>query len=124
MATVVTNAGRAIASGRMIGSSPSQAEPKYLGWGTGAGTAAAADTTLSTETGSRVAGTGAQATTTVTNDTYRVTGTITASGSVTITNAGTFDASSSGNLMVHGDFTGVALASGESIAFTVDVKFG
>ena len=124
MATVVTNAGRAIASGRMTGSSPSQAEPKYLGWGTGAGTAAAADTTLSTETGSRVAGTGAQATTTVTNDTYRVTGTITASGSVTITNAGTFDASSSGNLMVHGDFTGVALASGESIAFTVDVKFG
>lgn len=123
MATVHTNAGKAIVSGRMIGASPSQAEPKFIGWGTGAGTAAVTDTTLFTETGSRTTGTGAQATTTLTNDTYRVTGTVTAVGSVTITNAGTFDASSTGNLHVKGDFTGVALNTGESIAFTIDTKF-
>lgn len=123
MATIHSNAGKAICSGRMIGASPSQAEAKYIGWGTGAGTAAVADTTLFTETGTRTTGTGAQATTTLTNDTYRVTGTITAVGTITVTNAGTFDASSSGNLAVKGDFTGIALVINESIAFTIDTKF-
>lgn len=62
-------------------------------------------------------------TTTVTNDTHQVVGTNTAGGSLTITNAGVFDASSSGNLYVKGDFTGVVLASGDSIQFTFKVQF-
>ena len=41
----------------------------------------------------------------------------------TITNAGLFDASTSGNLFVKGDFTGIALNSGDSIAFTFKVQF-
>lgn len=133
MATVVTNAGQAIPSGRMIGATPSQAEPKQIGWGTGAGTAVVGDTTLFSEkaadlaatTGTRVAGTSSQVTTTLTNDTYQVAGTYTATGAGTVTNAGLFDnaAIGSGILYVKGDFTGIGLSSGDSIAFTFKVKF-
>lgn len=116
-ANVFTNAGKAIVTNRIIGSGT---EPNHIAWGTGAGTAAATDTTLFTEASeARVAGTSSRVTTTVTNDTYQVVGTMTVSGSgKTITNAGLLDASSSGNLFVKGDFTGIALNVGESIAFT------
>ena len=76
-----------------------------------------------TETGSRTTGTASQVTTTTTNDTLQVTGTNTAGGTLTITNAGIFDASTSGNLFAKGDFTGIGLASGDSIAFTFKVQF-
>lgn len=121
MATVFTNAGKAITTNRLKGAGT---EPVYVAWGTGAGTAAAADTTLFTESAeARVAGASTQQTTTVTNDTYQVVGTITASAGRTITNAGLFDASTSGNLFMKGDFTGVALNSGESIQFTMKVAY-
>lgn len=121
MATVVTDAGRGIITNRIAGSGT---EPKHVAWGTGAGTAAVADTTLFTESAeSRTSGTSSRVTTSVTNDTYQVVGTITATGSRTITNAGLFDAATSGNLFVKGDFTGVVLASGESIQFTFQVQF-
>lgn len=117
----------------MIGASPSQAEPKQVGWGTGAGTAVVADTTLFSEkaldltatTGTRVAGTSSQVTTTLTNDTYQVAATLTATGAGTVTNAGLFDNATitSGTLYVKGDFTGIGLSSGDSIAFTFKVKF-
>jgi len=120
MATVLTNTGKARMIAVLFGDSVTP--PTYIAWGTGAGTAAAADTTLFTEAAeSRTNGTKAKATTNVSNDTYRVTGTITATGSKTITNAGLFDASTSGNLFVKGDFTGIALNSGDSIAFTIDI---
>jgi len=119
MATVLTNAGRDIMTDRIKGGGT---EPNFVAWGTGAGTAVIADTTLFTEASeARVAGTSTQETTDVTNDTYRVVGTIVADGTKTITNAGTFDASTSGNLFVKGDFTGVPLVVSESIQFTVDV---
>jgi hypothetical protein len=121
MATVVTNAGLAIITNRIKGSGT---EPLYVAWGTGAGTAAVGDTTLFTEASeSRVSGTSTRVTTSQTNDTYQVVGTLTADASKTITNAGLFDASTSGNLFVKGDFTGVALALGESIQFTIKVQF-
>ena len=121
MATLLVNTGKAVVTNYLNGGGATQ--PKYLAWGTGAGTTAATDTTLFTETGTRVSGTTSQVTTTTTNDTFQVVGTLTASGSVTITNAGTFDASTSGNLFVKGDFTGIALNSGDSIQFTVKVQF-
>lgn len=121
MATLLVNTGKAIVTNYLNGGAATQ--PKYVAWGTGAGTTAATDTTLFTETGSRVAGTTSQQTTSTTNDTFQVVGTLTAGGSLTITNAGTFDASSSGNLFVKGDFTGVPLNSGDSIQFTVKVQF-
>jgi hypothetical protein len=121
-ATVFANAGKAIVTNRLKGSGT---EPSYVAWGTGAGTAAITDTTLFTEASeARVAGTSTQQTTTVTNDTYQVVGTMTVAGSgKTITNAGLFDASTTGNMLMKGDFTGIALNVGESIQFTMKLAF-
>lgn len=122
MATVLTNAGKAIITDRIKG--VGGAEPKYVAWGTGAGTAAATDTTLFTESAeSRTNGTSTQQTTTTTNDAYQVVGTITATATRAITNAGLFDAASTGNLFVKGDFSTINLASGDSIQFTIKVTF-
>lgn len=98
---------------------------KYLGWGTGAGTSSAADTTLFTETTTandpgyaRAATTNTVVTTTVTNDTLQMVGTLTAGAALTITNCGVFDATANGNLFVKADFTGLALNSGDNIQAT------
>lgn len=139
MATLVVNAGKAIVTNRIRGAGT---EPLYVSWGTGAGTTAAADTTLFTEamstsnngTGNtRVTGTTTQQTTTVTNDTWQCVGTLTADAAKTITNAGCFDtnglaanlttAPSGGNLFPKGDFAGLALNANDSIQFTFKVSF-
>ena len=129
MATVVVNAGRDIVTNRIKGSGT---EPVNIGWGVSAGTAAVTDTTLfgerlvdlSTAAGTdHTAGTSTRQTTTVTNDTYQVVGTRTATGAGTVTNAGLFDAASGGNLFLKGDFTGIGLASGDSIQFTIKAIF-
>jgi hypothetical protein len=126
-ATVITNKGFAIASGRMIGASPSQAEPKFIGMGvgaTGAGrTAAAGDTALSTEVESRTSGASSQVTQTQTNDTYQLTGTVTATATRAVDEAGTFDASTVGNIDISATFAVVNLSNGDSIAFTFKRKF-
>ena len=128
MATLQVNGGRGIVTGRLraVGT-----EPLNIGWGTGAGTTAATDTTLFTEvlvTGAgggtdHTVGTSSQITTTTANDTYQVTGTRTATAAFTVTNAGLFDAASGGTLFMKGDFAGVALANGDSIAFTIKVQY-
>ena len=112
MATLLVNTGKAIVTNYLNGGAATQ--PKYVAWGTGAGTTAATDTTLFTEVLPRVSGTTSQQTTSTTNDTFQVIGTQTAGTSETITNAGLFDATTSGNLFVKGDFTGVALNTGDS----------
>jgi len=121
MATLLVNTGKAIVTNYLNGGAATQ--PKYVAWGTGAGTTAATDTTLFTEVTPRVSGTTSQVTTSTTNDTFQVVGTQTAGTSETITNAGLFDASTSGNLFVKGDFTGIPLNNGDSIAFTFKVQF-
>lgn len=120
MATVFANAGKAIVTSRLKGSGT---EPNFVAIGTGAGTAAATDTTLFTEVESRVAGTSTQQTTTVTNDTYQSVGTITATASRAVTNAGLFDASTAGNLFMKGDFATINLSTGDSIQVTAKVAF-
>lgn len=129
-ATVVVNGGQAIVTNLVSGIGGTV--PKYIGWGTGAGTAAITDSSLfteklvdlSTSAGTdHTTGTPTRTTTTVTNDTLTVTGTRTATGAGTVTNAGLFDAASGGNLYVKGDFTGIGLASADSIAATFAVKF-
>ena len=119
MATVFTNAGKAITANRVKGSGT---EPNNSGIGTGAGTATAADTTLFTETGTRVAGTSTVVTTTVTNDTYQVVATH-SPGAITVTNAGLFDATSGGNLFLKGDFTGIPLGASDSLQLTYQNKY-
>lgn len=120
MATLLTNSGHAIVTNRINGGGTT---PSYVAWGTGAGTTGATDTTLFTEVTPRVSGTATQQTTTITNDTFQVVGTQTAATGETITNAGLFDASTSGNLFIKGDFTGIALATGDSITFTFKCQF-
>jgi hypothetical protein len=133
VATVVTNAGRDIVTNRIKGAGT---EPLNIGWGTGAQTTALVTDTglgpttvektvdLSTSAGTdHTLGTSSRVTTTVTNDTYQVTGTRTATGAGTVTVAGLFDAASGGNLFVKGDFAGIALAIGDSIAFTFKAIF-
>ena len=127
MATFVVDGGLAVITDALGGGSVT--EPKYIGWGTGAGTTTRTDTSLFTEkdvdlttgTGTRTTGSSSQVTTTTTSDTYQVTGTRTATGAGTVTNAGLWDSATitAGNLFLKGDFTGIGLASGDSIAFTI-----
>lgn len=125
-ATVIVNAGQAIITNLVSGLGGTV--PKFVMWGTGAGTAGVTDTTLFTETTdeARTTGTASRVTTTVTNDTLQVVGTITvATSGKTITNVGLFDVvtASSGNLYFKSDFTGLALLVADSITFTIKVKF-
>src|SRR3954470_2511014 len=125
MATFLLDGGLDITTNRLKGSGT---EPLNIGWGTAAGTTARTDTTLfteklvdlSTSAGTdHTAGTSTRVTTNTTNDTYQVVATRTATGAGTVTNAGLFDAASGGNLFLKGDFTGIGLAIGDSIQFTV-----
>lgn len=123
MPTVV-NAGKAIIAGRMIGATPTQAEPKFTAMGTGATAEAATQTALVTDSGvARVSGTATQVTVTVTNDTYQVVATLTAAGALAITESGLFDASTAGNMLMRALFAAINLAAGDSIQFTTQVKF-
>jgi hypothetical protein len=122
MATVVTNNGKGVMTARFLAGAP--ALSLYVGWGTGTGTAAAADTALFSEAAeARAAAAATQATTTTTNDTVQAVGTLTAAANRSITNAGLFDASTSGNLIMKGDFAAVPLNAGDSIAFTMKIQF-
>ena len=47
---------------------------------------------------------------------------LTANAGKTITNGGLFDASTAGNLIVKGDFTGIVLATGDKIEFTMTLE--
>lgn len=118
MASILANTGKSFITNLLASSAA-----KYIGWGTGAGTAAASDTTLFTESSeTRATGTQSQQTTSTTSDTYRVVGTITATAIRAITNAGIFDAVTVGNLIAKGDFATLNLASGDSIQFTFNLQ--
>lgn len=126
-ATVITNAGKGIAAKRLVGATPSQAEPKYIGIGVGATgaarTAVAADTALSSAVESRTTGTPSTVTTTQTDDTYQVVGSVTATAARSVDEAGLFDASSSGNLFMSATFAVISLANGDSLTLTMKCQF-
>jgi hypothetical protein len=121
MATKLTNLALAKLIDGIYGTTITQ--PKYIGWGTGTTGAAVTDTTLETPAAeARTSGSASKTQTTVTGDTLTVTGTVTVTGSgKTISEAGLFDASTSGTLYVHGVFTGIALGVSDSIAFTITI---
>lgn len=117
LATVFTTVGKAWLIDKL--DETLQTTGDYIGWGTGAGTAAVGDTTLFTEASeARVVATRSQPAA----DTIRWVGTLTADGTKTITNAGNFTASSAGTLIVKGDFTGIALAANDQIQFTINLQ--
>jgi len=124
MATVVTNAGEEWAVDKI--NETVQTEPEYVGWGTGAGTAAKADTDLFTPVNSnpgnalRQLGTSSKTGSGATAK-YQVVATLESLSGQTITNAGTWTAVSAGTLVVHGDHTGVALLTGDKIEYTVTI---
>jgi len=130
MASLIPSVGKAIISGRMIGASPTQTEPHYMGWGTGAGAGSSASTDLSgPATEPRVAGSASLFSTTSTNDTHQVVATLTANAPKTITNVGIFDAAGSGapasGGVLYAIFDGLsqALNQGDSIQFTARIQF-
>ncbi len=121
MSALLTKAGEAIVTNRIIGAGT---EPKYLGWGTGTNGAAATDTALQTASSeARTAGTGSQVTVTDTNDTHQVAGTIASTQSQAVTELGVFDASTSGNLYVRAVFAALNLVNGDSVVFTVKTSY-
>lgn len=121
---LVTNRGKGTITNRLQATTPADAIPQYLAWGTGTTAEAATQTALVTAAAeARVAATLSQQTTTSTNDTLRAVGTITSASGQTISELGMFDATTAGNMFLRGVFTGVALLSGDSIAFTVNVTF-
>jgi hypothetical protein len=134
MATVILNQGHAITTNLVTGIGGTV--PKYIGWGTGTQTTALVTDTglgpttveklvdLTTSGGTdHTTSTPTRTTTTNTNDTATFTGTRTATGAGAVTVAGLFDAASGGTCWVKGDFAAINLASGDSIAFTFNVKF-
>lgn len=125
LATIFTNAGAAIITNRVIQAGTAA---KNIGWGIGTTTAAVTQTALVTESapttaGGRTVGTESRTTVTNTNDNYQVVGTVTAAGTLAITEAGLFDAVSTGNMLIRGDFAAINVISGDSIAFTFGLKF-
>lgn len=118
MAAVLTNTGIARYQNAMNGGV--HTPPQYVGWGTGSTPADATDTGLETPAAEdRVSGAKSLDTTTVANDTYKVIATITSASPQTISEVILNDASTSGNTYVRGVFTGIPLATNDSIQFTV-----
>lgn len=118
--TVLPYVANAIFNHRLKGDG---AEPKYIGWGTGAGTFTRASTGLFTEASEdRVEGTTAVTTTTHEDDTFQISGQMTADGSKSITNAGVLDAAEGGNAFLLSDFTAIPVVSGNQISFVWKVQ--
>jgi hypothetical protein len=125
VATISTNSNKRTLADRMQ-TTPTRNPMKFIGIGTGATgaarTAVAADTALTTEVESRATGTESTVTTTNTGDTYQVVGTITATGTRAIDEAGTFDASTVGNIGVSATMNVINLVSGDSLQLTVKTQ--
>lgn len=117
MANVITNGGRAHWVSRQRGLG---AELKYVGMGTGAGTAGVADVDLFTpSTEARVSGSSSSVTTNVANDSHQVQALIIADALKTFTNVGLWDALTGGTLGAKSDFAGIQLNAGDGINWTL-----
>jgi hypothetical protein len=128
VATVVTNKGKAMFADRLRTSPETYTtSPKFLALGVGAHegagrTAAASDTGLTNEKETRTTGTESTVETTNPKDTYQVEGTITATAERAVDEAGTFDASTSGNMFVSATHNTDNLNNGDSITYKWKVK--
>lgn len=122
MATVVNDGGRGYLTSLIKLASRPATEPNYLEIGTTATDDTTSRTTLIAAVESRANGTASQVTGSITNDTYRTVGTITATSARSVVEAGMFTASSAGTMVSRSTFTAVALAIGDSIQLTYDIK--
>ena len=125
VSNLITNAGFAGAASRINGAD-SEAAFTYIAVGTGTTAAAAANTTLETETAasglSRAAGTASRVTTTQTNDTAQLTKTFTVTGSVAVTESGVLNAASVGVLLCRQVFSAINVVNGDSLTITWKIK--
>jgi len=111
---LVVTAGKYYIAQKMVATTNSPVSMGYMAIGTGTTTPAAGDTTLGTE-GGRVA----LSASTVSNNTITYTATFPAgTGTGAVTEAGIFNASSSGTMLCHTTFPAVNKASGDTIAIT------
>ena len=135
MATVLTETGETWLRNSLTGTSiTSTPTADFIGWGTGAGTAAKDDLALFAEASTGETDNGEDrvlAERTISgNDIVQWVGTLTANGTKTVTCAGNFAyalSSISGNIdetgpIIHGDFTGVALEANDQIEFTINLQ--
>ena len=126
MAALTTNAGEEWVVDKML-QTGAPGRPEYLQWGTGAAPTETS-TALTAANGTRVlatlskVGSGDAAV-------LRIVGTITAGGALTITEVGVFDAAGAGGppatggtMIFASDHTSTVLASGEGIAYQIDVN--
>ena len=126
MASVLTSLGREWVVDRLVGVSGQYSTDlgNFAGWGTGAGTANTTDTTLFTESNDPVSSarytTGGAITKQGSGSTskWQYIITMPSTSTQTITNAGLFKAGGAASMFVKGDFTGIALVTGDSIQFT------
>lgn len=125
MANVLTNLGRELVARAInqAGTGIGSAAPIHSQLGTGAGTAGVADTDVFTAAGTRIAGTPSIQTGASANNVFRVVAQHTAgAGGLAVTNAGLFDASSSGNLFAKADFAVINLAQNDTITLTYNTE--
>lgn len=121
-AAYITNSGLGILTNlTKVGAA---AEPHHVGWGTGGTGAAITDTALQTAAAeARVVATSSREQTTVANDTYRLVAPLVSAAGATITEVAAFDDATAGTLFMHGTFTGIVLAVGDGITFTINNVF-
>lgn len=116
-ATVVTNYGKAVLAGRLL-NTPTQAAPRYVAIGTGAGTRTAAptDTTLTTQT-ARQLGTETVVTTAVVGDTYQVAVRIQLASAADISEAGLFQLAGDTppNMFASATFNPISIATNDFV---------
>ena len=122
----VVNNGLAVTVDRLL-DSPTGNEPKWIDMGTGSAAATVADTVLETPGGeARTVGVMTSETTTTADDTLQVVGTIVESdGGAAITECGLFThlTSTTGFLYLRATFDAINLLDGNSIEFTIRVKY-
>lgn len=127
--TVLTNNGEEWTAERMAGvqgagtNNVAANAGSHIGWGTGTTTPQKTDTALATESADPAARVATSVTVTGTGSSakYQATATLPSTSTQTITEMGLFSASAAGVMFVRTVFTGVALVSGDSIAFTVTI---
>jgi len=114
---VITTAGKQYLATWLAAASQASPFMQYMALGTGTAAAQASDTTLDTETGSRVAGSLSSSTSIWTNQTTFGPG-ISTGG---ITEAGIFSANTSGTMMARQTFAVQNKLAGDTIVFTWNI---
>lgn len=121
ISNLVVTTGLAGVAARINGSGTPDAYT-YIALGSGTTAAVAGDTALETEIttdgGERASATPSLETTDTTDDTAVLVKTFTFSGDLTISESGVLNASSSGTLLARQVFTGISVASGDSLQIT------